>query len=56
MYDHAQRAQHLKRLLTKAVAEALERKRRLGQYAVVARNGKPFRLFSEEWEAKESAK
>lgn len=27
--------------LTQAVAEALERKRRLGQYAVVWREGKP---------------
>lgn len=31
-----------------SVAKALERKRRLGQYAVVARNGKLTRLQSEE--------
>lgn len=31
-----------------SVAKALERKRRLGQYAVVARNGKLTRLQPEE--------
>jgi hypothetical protein len=30
--------------LKKAVSEALERKRRLGQYAVVNRDDKPFHL------------
>lgn len=30
--------------LQKAVSEALERKRRLGQYAVVWRDGKPTRI------------
>ena len=29
--------------LRRAVAQALERKRRLGQYAVIWRNGKPAR-------------
>ncbi|BBL77447.1 hypothetical protein [Methylomagnum ishizawai] len=35
------REQKLLDCLTQAVAEALERKRRLGQYAVVWREGKP---------------
>lgn len=30
--------------LRKAVSKALERKRRLGQYAIVWRNGKPVRI------------
>jgi hypothetical protein len=34
--------------MKKSVEKALERKRRLGQYAVVARNGKLTRLQPEE--------
>jgi len=34
--------------LRKAVANALDRKRRLGQYAVVWRDGRPVRLEPEE--------
>ncbi|HAY46337.1 MAG TPA: hypothetical protein DCY55_08640 [Gammaproteobacteria bacterium] len=34
--------------MEKSVARALERKRRLGQYAVVTRNGKLTRLQPEE--------
>lgn len=34
--------------LTSAVAEALERKRRLGQYAIIERDGKPYRLEPQE--------
>ena len=34
--------------MEKSVARALERKRRLGQYAVVSRNGKLTRLQPEE--------
>jgi hypothetical protein len=34
--------------MEKSVAKALERKRRLGQYAVVTRNGKLTRLQPEE--------
>ena len=37
--------------LTNAVAEALERKRRLGQYAVVWRDGQPV-IIGEELESK----
>lgn len=33
--------QHILELLRRAVAETLERKRRLGQYAVVWRDGQP---------------
>ncbi|MEM1221897.1 MAG: hypothetical protein AAGH40_03980 [Verrucomicrobiota bacterium] len=36
--------------LRSSVAKALERKRRLGQYAVVSRNGKLVRLQPEEIE------
>ncbi|MGJ8654646.1 MAG: hypothetical protein ACSHX8_15400 [Opitutaceae bacterium] len=36
------------RSMKHSVANALERKRRLGQYAVVARNGKLTRLQPEE--------
>ena len=34
--------------LSKAVVEALDRKRRLGQYAVVQRNGKTVKVPPEE--------
>jgi hypothetical protein len=34
--------------LTSAVAEALERKRRLGQYAIIEREGKPYHLKPQE--------
>jgi hypothetical protein len=56
MDDHLKRAQQLQQLLSKAVAEALERKRRLGQYAVIARDGKPHRLLPNEPRAIEAAK
>lgn len=41
--DHDHKLQGLMSL-RKAVAEALERKRRLGQYAVVWRDGRPERI------------
>ena len=34
--------------LREAVAEALERKRRLGQYAVIWQDGRPVRVIPEE--------
>lgn len=34
--------------LRRAVAKALDRKRRLGQYAIVWRDGRPVRLEAEE--------
>lgn len=36
--------------LRRAVAEALERKRRLGQYAVIWRDGRPVRVIPGEAE------
>lgn len=48
MTELQQRAQFVKDALTKAVAEALDRKRRLGQYAVILRDGKPYRLPPDE--------
>jgi hypothetical protein len=37
-------SQQVREALKRAVAAALERKRRLGQYAVFFRNGKPVRI------------
>lgn len=34
--------------LRKSVGKALERKRRLGQYAIVSKNGRPTRLEPED--------
>ena len=48
MTELQKHAQLVKEVLAKAVADALERKRRLGQYAVIARDGKPYRLFANE--------
>lgn len=56
MIDHQQRALELKQLLSKAVAEALDKKRRLGQYAVIARDGKPVRVIPGESPTKEPVK
>jgi len=44
MTELEKRSQRAKEVLAKAVAEALERKRRLGQYAVVYENGRPVRI------------
>jgi len=41
-------SQQAKEVLRSAVAEALERKRRLGQYAIIYKNGKLVRLESKE--------
>jgi len=38
------RSQQVKEVLERAVAEALEKKRRLGQYAVVYENGRTVRI------------
>jgi hypothetical protein len=48
MTELQQRAQFVKEVLTKAVADALERKRRLGQYAVILRDGRPYLLPPDE--------
>ena len=47
MTDIQIRAQEAKQVLKRAVAEALEKKRRLGQYAVVVEDGKVMRLLSD---------
>jgi hypothetical protein len=44
MTELQRRAQQVKDVLARAVAEALERKRRLGQYAVVYENGRAVRI------------
>ena len=44
MTDLQRQSRQAKKVLARAVAEALERKRRLGQYAVVYKNGKPVRI------------
>lgn len=41
------RAQRIRDSLARAVADALEKKRRLGQYAVIFRDGRPVRVFPE---------
>lgn len=47
MNKQASDPQQVQASLQKSVAKALERKRRLGQYAVVWRDGKPVRLEPE---------
>lgn len=44
MTEIQRQSQQAKEVLRRAVAEALERKRRLGQYAVIFQNGKPVRI------------
>ncbi|MDA8160404.1 MAG: hypothetical protein M0T76_06765 [Desulfobacteraceae bacterium] len=48
MTEIQRQSQLAKEALRLAVAEVLERKRRLGQYAVISRNGKPVRIEPEE--------
>ena len=48
MKDIKQHAQDVLNSLQKSVDEALDKKRRLGQYAVVWEDGKVVRLFEEE--------
>ena len=48
MMDDRQHEQQALEALRKAVANALARKRRLGQYAVVWRDGQTVRLAPEE--------
>ena len=40
-----ERAERARACLARAVADALEHKRRLGQYAVIYRDGKPVRIL-----------
>ncbi len=44
MTELERRSQKVKELLERAVAEALDKKRRLGQYAVVYENGRTVRI------------
>ena len=44
MTELQRRSRYVRDALARAVAQALERKRRLGQYAVVFENGKPVRI------------
>ena len=39
--------------LKQSVAEALDKKKRLGQYAVISKNGKIIKLFTEETKDKD---
>ena len=45
MTEFQERVRLVREMLAKAVADVLDRKRRLGQYAVVERDGKPYRLL-----------
>lgn len=47
MTETQKRALKAKEVLARAVAEVLERKQRLGQYAVVYQNGRIVRIESE---------
>lgn len=47
MTELKKRSLKAKELLQQAVAEALERKRRLGQYAIISKDGKPVRIDPE---------
>lgn len=47
------RTEDVKDVLERAVAEALEKKRRLGQYAVIYENGRPVRIESDQLPRKE---
>ena len=48
MTDIQRQSQQVKEVLRRAVAAAMERKRRLGQYAVFFRDGKPVRIPPEQ--------
>ena len=53
MTDIEQEVQEAMDCLKESVEEALDRKRRLGQYAVVWQDGKVVRLFEEEEKQKD---
>lgn len=56
MTEFQQRAEFVREALAKAVADALERKRRLGHYAVIWQDGKPYCLPPEERPAEEKVR
>ena len=45
MTELQRQSQQAKEILTQAVAKDMEKKRRLGQYAVIFRNGEPTRIL-----------
>lgn len=47
MTETQKQSQRAKKTLRRAVFDALERKQRLGQYAVICRNGRPVRIQPE---------
>ena len=55
MTETQKRALKAKEVLARAVAEVLERKRRLGQYAVVYRDGRIVRIEPERQNPSEHA-
>lgn len=48
MTEIQRRSQQAKEALRRAVAEALDKKRRLGQYAVIYQNGKPVYILPDQ--------
>ena len=44
MTELERQSRRVREALARAVAEALERKRRLGQYAIIYENGRPVRI------------
>jgi predicted nucleotidyltransferase len=56
MTEIQRQAQQAREALRRAVAKALDQKRRLGQYAVICRNGKPMRIEPEQLPGRETMK
>ena len=48
MIETREQSEQVTRALKSAVSDALDRKRRLGQYAVVYKNGKPVRISGDQ--------
>ncbi len=53
MNEMQKHSQKVKEVLRLAVADALDKKRRLGQYAVVFQEGKPVRIGPDEIQAEQ---
>lgn len=54
--DMQSRVEQVREMLAKAVSDKLKKKRRLGQYAVVMRDGQPYRLLPAEMQIQEDCK
>jgi endonuclease IV len=54
--DMQSRVEQVREMLAKAVSDALKKKRRLGQYAVVMHGGQPYRLLPAEMQIQEDCK